>query len=117
MLLPPELAKKGLGGPAGKGCWLSGTTIVPPAPPPMEHFTAMLTLALIKKLVAGWMLFTNLKLYPPETQSPGMMWERFPSMLPETENVLPPIPMVIVQLPVPVLPFLSCTVTVNVKVP
>ena len=45
--------------------------------------------------VAAWLLLMNLKLYPPEIQSPGLMW-RSPSML---EG-----PMLKLLLPVVVVP-------------
>lgn len=65
------------------------TKMFPPDPPPLGHVKGTVTEAVTVYVVAPWWPSINLKLYPPETQSPGRIW-RAPSMLEgPMPNVLP----------------------------
>src|ERR1700721_1190567 len=58
--------------------------------------TGTVTVAVTVYAVAPWWLSVNLKLYPPEIQSPGLMW-RSPSMLEGPMLKLLPPPVVVPQ--------------------
>ena len=58
--------------------------------------TGTVTVAMTVYMVAAWLLLVNLKLYPPEIQSPGLMW-RSPSMLEGPMLKLLPPPVVVPQ--------------------
>src|SRR2546427_11432563 len=47
---------------------------------PSPHLKGIVSVLLTVTVVAAWPPFTNLKLYPPEIQSPGRI-RRWPSML------------------------------------
>jgi hypothetical protein len=56
------------------------------------HVTGTVTVAVTLYIVAAWLPLVNLKLYPPEIQSPGAMC-RSPSMLegPMLKDLPPPV--------------------------
>src|ERR1700720_2551202 len=71
--------------------------------------TGTVTVAMTVYMVAAWLLLVNLKLYPPEIQSPGLMC-RSPSMLEGPMlKLLPPVfvPQPSVAVPEPLMVMLK----------